>query len=239
MANRDMTNQNLPGPEDLFPVRSRISWGAIFAGGAIALAVYFVMALLGAAVGFSVRNNVTYETMSTAAGLWAIFGAIVALFVGGFVTTQVAVGENRMEAVVHGAITWGVVFAALLWLAASGVSSGYSALVGAATFQDAMGNPTAANNWEETARRAGLTEEEIGTIRARVNNATDRPADPANREEAARTATAASWWALFGTILTMAAAIGGALLGSGPTFRLIGVTNASRIVLSEREPVLK
>ena len=38
--------------EDLIPVRSRITWGAILAGSVLALSLYFLLALLGGAVGF-------------------------------------------------------------------------------------------------------------------------------------------------------------------------------------------
>ena len=102
--------------EDLVPVGSRVSRGGIFAGGVIALAAYLVLTRLGGAIGLTVSDNVRPENLKTGGALWAILATGLALFAGGWVTTQCTVGENRTEAVVHGVIRWGLVFAMLLWL---------------------------------------------------------------------------------------------------------------------------
>lgn len=50
--------------------------------------------------------------------------------------------------------------------------------------------------------------------------------DPANRQradEAVDTAARVTWWTLLGTLISMAAAILGAIIGSGPSMRLLGV----------------
>src|ERR1700680_1593037 len=110
--------------EDLVPVRSRVSWGAITAGAVLALAVYLVLTLLGAAIGLTVNDNVRTDSLKTGGAIWAILATAIALFVGGWVTTQCTVGENKTEAVVHGIIMGGVVLAMLLWLMGTGVQIG-------------------------------------------------------------------------------------------------------------------
>ncbi len=110
------------------PVRSRVSWGPILAGAAVAFAIYFLLYLLGAAIGLSVSDDVQRENLGIGAGIWAIVTVIVAFFVGGWVTSRCTVGEDRLEAVLYGAIVWGVVFFLLLWLG-SDVSMGFSAMV--------------------------------------------------------------------------------------------------------------
>src|SRR6186997_728014 len=85
------------GVEDVLPLRSRVSWGAIFAGAVMALAVYLVFTLLGGAIGLSVSNDTDSETLSNGAAVWAVVTTIIALFVGGWVTSQCTVGENKME----------------------------------------------------------------------------------------------------------------------------------------------
>jgi hypothetical protein len=213
--------------EDLVPVRSRVSWGAIFAGAVLALAVYLVLTLLGGAIGLSVRDNVRPENLQTGAAVWAILATAVALFVGGWVTTQLTVGENKTEAVVHGVIMWGVVLAMLLWLMATGVRSGFNAMVGMANVGQSAARGTTAEDWEAAARRAGVPRDTIAEWRRK---AADAPAkareaaeDPANQQAAAEGATRATWWTLLGTLLSMAAAVAGALVGAGPTLRLVAV----------------
>lgn len=211
--------------EDLVPIRSRVSWGAIFAGAVMAMAVYLVFTLLGGAIGLSVSNQASTETISTGAGVWAVVTTILALFVGGWVTSQCAVGENKMEAVVHGIITWGIVLFMTMWLVTVGMSTGFSAMWGVASFTSETAAATN-GNWQAMARQAGVSQEQINQWQqeaaAAQEQASQAVSDPQNREQAREYAAAATWYTLLGTILSMAAAIGGSLLGAGPTFRLLG-----------------
>src|SRR5688572_6232407 len=121
-----------PKMEDLVSVGSRISWGAIAAGAVVALAMQFLLGVLGAAVGVSVHDRVETENLQTAAAIWSIVTVCAALFVGGMVTSQFTVGENRTEAVLYGIIMWGLLYAALLALGAAGARTGFNALMTAA-----------------------------------------------------------------------------------------------------------
>ena len=51
-----MDNTNQPRVEDVLPVRSRVSWQAVFAGAVIAVALYVVLVMLGSAVGVSLSD---------------------------------------------------------------------------------------------------------------------------------------------------------------------------------------
>jgi hypothetical protein len=228
--------------EDLVPVRSRVSWGAIFAGAVLALAVYLVLTLLGGAIGLTVSDNVRTDSLKTGAAIWAILATAIALFVGGWVTTQCTVGENKTETVVHGIIMWGVVLAMLLWLMATGVRAGFNAMVGMANVATATTRNTTTEDWEAAARRAGVPQTTINEWRQK---ATGAPADtrravedPANQRAAVEAATQATWWTLAGTLLSMAAAVGGALVGAGPRFRLraIGVSTHRAEYEERRNP---
>jgi hypothetical protein len=179
--------------EDLLPVRSRISWGAIFAGAVMALAAYLVLTLLGSAIGLTVSDDVRSGTLGVGAAIWAILSTGVALFLGGWVTSQTTVGENKREAVVHGVIMWGVVLGMMLWLVSTGLRAGFNAMWGVASFTNTAARNTTTDDWEAAARRAGVPQERIDDVRRR---AADAPADarqavedPANRKAAAEYAT--------------------------------------------------
>jgi hypothetical protein len=216
-----------------------VSWGAIFAGAVLALAVYLVLTLLGGAIGLTVSDNVRTDSLKTGAAIWAILATAIALFVGGWVTTQCTVGENKTEAVVHGVIMWGVVLAMLLWLMATGIRAGFNAMVGMANVGTPAARNTTTEDWEAAARRAGVPQTTINEWRQK---AADAPAetrraveDPANQQAAVEAATQASWWTLLGTVLSMAAAVAGALVGAGPTFRLRAIeVPISRAAYEER-----
>jgi hypothetical protein len=209
MATTIPTPNDAVQTEDLLPVRSRVSWGAVFAGAIVALAVYFLLSVLGAAIGLSVSDRVQGDTMSTGAAIWAILVTLVSLFIGGWVVSQCAVGETKMEAAVYGVILWGVLFAMLLWLLATGISIGFSTMLGvASTSQDVVGRLS-----DNDLRALGLTREEA---RTRIQNA---PAEVRALAQNPNT-TAAAWWTFGGILLSMIAAVGGALAGAGPLLQL-------------------
>ena len=206
--------------EDLLPLRSRVSWPAIFAGSVLALAVFFVLTLLGGAVGMTVYDNVSPNTLNTGAAVWAIASTIIALFVGGWLVSQATVGENKCEAAMHGIIMWGVVFAMLVGLSATGVRAGFNAMVGVASVMD-RNDGSMRQNWESYARQSGATEEQVNRMRDAGNNAGNKLNDVANDPAARDRVATAAWWTLFGVLLSMASALAGALVGAGPTIRLL------------------
>ena len=191
---------------EVLPVRSRISWGAILAGAVVALATYFLLTLLGGAIGLTISDDVSRDTLGTGAAIWAILATAIALFVGGWVTSQCVAGEDKREAVIYGIIMWGVVFAMILWLVASGVRSGFGAMVGMA---NAAGTANASI---------------VADARERIAQTDAAAIDRQEVEQVQDTASNVTWWTLLGTVLSMAAAIAGTVVGAGPSFRLLAAT---------------
>lgn len=170
-------------------VRTRISWGAIAAGTAVAMAIYALLMSLGVAVGMSVSDDVNARTLGTSAGVWGFISLLIALFAGGWVTTQVTVGESRTEAILYGVVLWATTSVLLLWLAANGVRAGMDTAMAMQSLSgDTHSASTADTNRAPEERQAAMQ-------RAR----------DAGKE--------GSWWAFAGILLSMVAAIGGALVG--------------------------
>jgi len=230
--------------EDIIGVRSRISWGAILAGSVLAVALYFLLTLLGGAIGLSVSGMTSAQGLGIAAAVWAIAVTAICLFVGGFVAAQFTTGENKREAAIYGLMVWAVVFAMLLWLMASGVKAGFSAMVGVATTGATVADATDANanqfDWEMVARRAGYSQQQLDDMKSKVKDlpaqakqASEDPATKARVEQTAReageAATKVTWYSFLGTLISMIAAAAGGYVGSGPAFRLF-TAPASRII---------
>jgi hypothetical protein len=216
-----------PRAEDLVSVGSRVSWGAILAGAVVALALYFLLAVLGAAVGVSVSDRVSARNMNMAAAVWVIVALCGALFAGGAVTSQFTVGENKMEAVTYGVIMWGALLGLLLGLGAAGMRGGFTALV-AMTEAPATGS---ADNWHTAARIAGVSAEQIDEWRKRLaaNPEKGQQTSLTEQQALADATTRISWYVFVGTWLSMFAAAAGAWVGAGPTFRIVALAPVSRI----------
>lgn len=177
-------------------VRTRISWGAIAAGVAVALAIYTLLMSLGIAIGMSVPEDVDARSFGSGAGIWGFIALLIALFAGGWVTTQVTVGESQTEAVLYGVVLWATTSVLLLWLAANGVRAGMETA-------SAMHQMSSNSQFDSTSANQRTAE---------VNQRTpeERRSDMQRAREVGREG---SWWAFAGILLSMVAAIGGALVG--------------------------
>ncbi|EHK74552.1 hypothetical protein SM0020_28350 [Sinorhizobium meliloti CCNWSX0020] len=121
---------------------NKISWGAVFAGVALALAVQFLLNLLGVGIGAAVIDPATADnpnpsTFSIAGGLWFVVSGIVAAFAGGYVASRVSGRPSKAIGSYHGLISWAVTTLVVLYLLTTSVGtlvggafSGLSSIVG-------------------------------------------------------------------------------------------------------------
>jgi hypothetical protein len=209
--------------EDVAGVRSRISWPAVLAGAVIAVAVNLVFTMFFSAVGLSLtETDVRANAIGVGALIAVLLGMLAALFVGGWVTSQLTAGETEREAIFYGILTWATAIGISVVLVGMSVRAGYFALVGGAMVAQQAPEVQNAQNWEQALRNAGATQAQIDSVRTGLdpNRARAVANDPATQEQARRAAIGASWAAVVGVLLSMATAIGGALVGRGPDFRL-------------------
>ena len=200
----------------------------ILAGSVLALSLYFLLALLGSAVGFSISDKVTAHNLGNGAAVYAVVVTAVCLFFGGYVASQLTTGENKVEGSLYGIFVWATVLAMLMWLMASGVKVGFNSLIGIATAGKVAADNTRPGDWEASARQAGVPQERLDEWRQKAK---DAPAaarqaaeDPQNQQAAADAATRVTWYAFFGAWVSMMAAAAGGYVGSGPTPHLFSVS---------------
>ena len=79
--------------------------------------------LLGVAIAVSLSDRLTAEQLGTAAGIWTFVTLILAMFLGGWVSTRFTVGEFRNEAILYGIIVWGVSSLVLIPLSTLGIGA--------------------------------------------------------------------------------------------------------------------
>jgi hypothetical protein len=201
--------------EDMVGVRSRISWSAVLGGAVLALACAMVITFFFAAVGLSLRDtDLRSDVVNTGAIVAAIATIVVSLFLGGWATTQLTAGETQKEAILYGVVTWAAVTAVSLGLVAMGVKAGYFAV---------MGGTMMAQNVDPAT---------VDNVRREANP--DRVRAEANNPENQKAATRAAWIGFASTLLSIGAAVGGAVVGCGPSFRLFPVVDRRTDILIAR-----
>lgn len=103
----------------------RISWGSVFAGTLVGLAILAALTLLGISIGFGVVDPTTDANPLSGVGIgsafWAVVIMIASLFIAGFVAARMSGQPNNITAMVHGLTVWSLVTIVIIWLAGTAV----------------------------------------------------------------------------------------------------------------------
>lgn len=107
--------------------RSRVSWGAIFAGTVVGIGVLLMLSLAGLAFGLSATDfgpgQSNGDGFATGAGIWLVVSQLVALAIGGYVAGRLAAVPKTTSSAFHGAAVWGLATLAMAYMATSAISS--------------------------------------------------------------------------------------------------------------------
>ncbi|MDY8107751.1 hypothetical protein U0C82_01135 [Fulvimarina sp. 2208YS6-2-32] len=173
-----------------------IVWGAVIAGVILAIAVQLMLGLLGLGVGLGALpgSDRSIAALASTAGIYSLIAALIGLFVGAFATVRFAGLAEKMDAILHGLVTWAVatlLVVLVLGGTASSVLGGAfgavgSAVGGLASAAGALDQPGAGSD--------GLLPDSIrsdlAALTAGAPDAGDAPAAEANGETGAAQAEA-------------------------------------------------
>ncbi len=85
------------------PFKDRLRWGPIVGGLMTTIALLLLFTLLGLAIGLAVfEPNDDPTTVATSAAVWSAISAVLAFFIGGWVTGKTAAVENDDNALLNG-----------------------------------------------------------------------------------------------------------------------------------------
>lgn len=115
----------------------KVSWGGIFGGVLVAVGLLLLLSALGLAIGVSALQpgETEVSTLGAGAGIWAGVSLLLALFVGGMVSTRIGAIFDGTTGFFEGALVWVVSVLLMLYMAGSGIgmlATGAFNLVGGA-----------------------------------------------------------------------------------------------------------
>lgn len=144
MQTRVATAEGMTGgiaPEGAPAWPSRISWGAVLAGGVVAVTVGVMLNVLGLAVGATTIDPMmpgetpSASSFGIASGIWLMVVNLIGLACGGYVAARLSGTADDTDGVLHGLSVWAVGFlvsAVLLGNVAASTAGGITRMVGGA-----------------------------------------------------------------------------------------------------------
>ena len=173
-----------------------ISWGAVFAGAAVALALGALLNLLGLAIGATAANPWTMDSgdakaLTVGGGLWVAFSNAVALQVGAFIAARAAKYPDHHRGLFQGLAVWGVAFV----LAFAGLGASVGGLL--------HGGDAAVTAYATAADDASGPDDRVSEADAK-----------AAAEKAADVTASLAWWGVATMVLGAIGAVAGGRLGA-------------------------
>ena len=240
----------------------RVSWGGVFGGVLVALGFLLLMTALGVAVGITSAQpgETDAGALGAGAGVWAAVSLLLALFLGGWVSTRIGAIFDGTTGFFEGALVWVVSVLLMLYFASSGIgmlAGGAFRLVGGAaqalgSVVQTQGAPQISGSVDQMVQRlkdpktaeqiaaaTGLPRSEVEATLSETaqrvennrNNPTQAAAEAKNgvaqlmqkakasgalqqkAEEMKPAATRAAWITFGALVLSLAAAVIGAMAG--------------------------
>ncbi len=179
-----------------------VSWGSIIAGFMVFLAVGVLLIAVGSAVGLTFGDGMP----GTMTGIWIAFSTLVALWVGGMVTGQWIEKEQPSEALTNGVMLWSLAFISITVLALNGLELGMTSMFGLSNIMASIA-PQGMNDLAQLQSQLNLSDVQVQQLQNQMQNS-------ANRVFTAENAREGAWWSVAGIVLSMCAAVGGALFGT-------------------------
>jgi hypothetical protein len=177
----------------------KVSWGGILGGVLVAVGVLVLLMALGVAVGISAVDPASTDAakVGTGAGIWAGVSLLIALFLGGFVSTRIGATYDRQTSFFSGFLVWVVSVVLVAYMAASGASS----LTGSAF------NLFASASGQQKEQAAATIQEKAQELQQKAPELQQRA------QEAKPQATKAAWLTFGSLLLSLLAALIGSAVG--------------------------
>jgi len=172
-----------------------IQWPAIIAGAVAAIAIGFLLNVLGLAIGASAFNpyqiNAQDETIGIGGGLYVIFAQLVAFQVGAYIAARGSRFPDHFGGLLTGFLVWALAVVVAIMIA--------TFTAGATASGDAIPSGVA---------------ETIGELSDATDGQGANAGELATAEDTADALAAISWWTVGALSLGLAGSIAGGWLGS-------------------------
>ena len=196
----------------------RVSWGGVWGGVLSAVGLLLLLAALGMAVGITATDPQAADgaKIGIAAAAWAGISLLVALFVGGMVSTRIGATFDGHTTFWEGALVWIVTLLLMGYLATTSLATlmgGTLHVVGGAAQAAATATKGSAATNPDVANAVRNPSSAVQDLKSRIEGATANGTIQQKAAEAKPAATKAAWGTFAALILSLVAALLGAAAG--------------------------
>jgi hypothetical protein len=148
----------------------RVAWGGVWTGYLVAIGAALLLGVLGLAIGVSAADvgpgeDMNAKGLGVGAIIWSGLTLLVSLFIGGLVATRTGMVHDRATGMIEGVLIWVLSILTMIYMAASGISTVGSGVLGA--FSGATrGAAATVQNMDMTQLANG----DVSQITARLND---------------------------------------------------------------------
>lgn len=215
-----------------------VRWGAIFAGLAVGLASNMVLMLLGTAAGlsfFELGGSETDSAFPLAASIWNTVSMVISAFIGGYVAARGSGLKRTSDGILHATVAWGMTLILAVFVASSATGATFNAMFPSLQDTTVRESARVLGNLEEGDRQAAVAslQRNLGISSSQAQEIIDQALVLSGREEEAgaggraaaedtvRTAAVVSIWLTLSTLLSLASAISGGVMGAHGARRVL------------------
>jgi hypothetical protein len=162
----------------------RISWGAVFAGVVMVLAVQLLLSMLGLGIGLSTVDPAqsggtpSASNLGIGAGVWWGVSYLVALVIGGYVAARLAANLAAFDGILHGLLTWAFALLVTVYLLSTAVGSLVGGAFSAVSSTLSAAGQTVKEAAPQVAQAAGITPDVVQQKAKDLLSAQPTNADP-------------------------------------------------------------
>jgi hypothetical protein len=162
----------------------RISWGAVFAGVVMVLAVQLLLSLLGLGIGLSTvepaqsGGSPSASSLGMGAGLWWGVSYLLALVIGGYVAARLAATAAHLDGLLHGVLTWAFALLITVYLLSTALGSLIGGAFSAVGSTLSAAGQTIKEAAPQIAQAAGITPDVVQQKAKELLSARPTGADP-------------------------------------------------------------
>lgn len=173
-----------------------ISWGAVFAGAAMAIVLQLILNMIGVGIGLATvdvaqRETPSASSLSIGAGLWWVISGILAAGAGGYLAGRLSGKPSETTTAYHGLIAWAVSTLIIVYLLSSAAANVFGGALTSVTSAVGGAGRVAGGTIQTAVQGAAPALENIGDPFSRIENqirSASGGQDPAALRDAATSA---------------------------------------------------